>query len=165
MFAGLSAPEAYLFIPQDPPASVNALEERYRALAHGVSPDGHELWLNWMLRCHAGDYIGFVQATVRREKATAFIAYQLFPRFWRQGYGREAVAAMLDYLAVSLDVHKAFAFIDTRNTASHRLVEALGFSRAGLIENADYFKGASSDEFEYCCDLLAMSRSQGKITS
>jgi ribosomal-protein-alanine N-acetyltransferase len=151
MFAGLSEPEAYEFIPQNPPPSVTALAERYRGLANGASPDGREIWLNWVLR-QGTNYIGFVQATVRCDATTALIAYQLFPRFWRQGYGREAVAAMLSYLTGPLDMRAVVAFIDTRNAASHRLVEAVGFSRVRRIGNADFFKGASSDEYEYRYD-------------
>lgn len=39
--------------------------------------------------------------------------------------------------------------IDTRNTASTRLVEALGFALVALTPNADFFKGTASDEYRY----------------
>jgi ribosomal-protein-alanine N-acetyltransferase len=159
LFAGLSAPEAYQFIPQDPP-SMESLAARYQLLAHGASPDGREIWLNWALRRHASEYIGFVQATVQRDTRAALIAYQLFPGFWRQGYGREAVAAMLKYLIELLDIRAVSAFIDTRNLASRRLVENLGFKQIRRIKNADFFKGAASDEHEYRYDVpLSISAS------
>ena len=41
------------------------------------------------------------------------------------------------------------ALVDTRNEASWRLLEALGFKRNGTIKNADHFKGKPSDECVY----------------
>ena len=57
--------------------------------------------------------------------------------------------AMLHYL---FDVHSlpsVYAEIDTRNIASIRLVESLGLSRVATTREADFFKGASSDEYKY----------------
>ena len=102
--------------------------------------------------------MGFVQATVKRQVATASIAYQIFPCFWRQGYAREAVAIMLHYLVASLGIRTVSAFIDTRNTASRRLIETLDFRQVRRIKNADFFKGAASDEFEY--SLICISYGQ-----
>jgi [ribosomal protein S5]-alanine N-acetyltransferase len=50
-------------------------------------------------------------------------------------------------------VREARALLDTRNEASWRLMERLGFRRNRLIKDADQFKGASSDEYEYLREL------------
>ncbi|MCY0386153.1 GNAT family protein [Robbsia sp. Bb-Pol-6] len=41
------------------------------------------------------------------------------------------------------------AEIDTRNQASTGTIEKLGFERVRVVPQADYFKGAASDEYHY----------------
>jgi RimJ/RimL family protein N-acetyltransferase len=149
LFEALQAPDLYIYIPQEPPSSLGALTARYAALSSRRSPDGHEAWLNWALRQRAtGDYVGTVQATVRADH-TALLAYMVFPAFWRQGYAREGCARVLAHLFEDYHVSRVAAEIDTRNTASIHLVEALGFARVATTPGADFFKGAASDEYRY----------------
>ena len=139
----------YTFIPQEPPASLAAVEARYRRLAARRSPDGAEIWLNWAARRRdADEYVGLFQATARAD-ATALLAYMLFTPFQRRGYAREGCVAVVECLAHTWGVTTVAAEIDTRNAASIALVEALGFTRVGLRKGADFFKGARSDEYLY----------------
>ena len=46
-------------------------------------------------------------------------------------------------------VTRFVAQVDTRNVASQRLLASLGFALVRRIDEADFFKGARSDEFEY----------------
>jgi RimJ/RimL family protein N-acetyltransferase len=150
MFAGLSDKLAYEFIPDAPPGCVAVLAARYARLATGKSPNGRELWLNWMIKSlQYSEFVGYVQATIRPEEAAMLIAYHVFPAHWGQGVGREAVAGMLAHCQAVHHVREARAYIDTRNLPSRRLVEALGFERVALIEQADFFHGEVSDEFLY----------------
>jgi RimJ/RimL family protein N-acetyltransferase len=155
MFAGLSDPRGYHFMPEGPPESLELLTARYRRLESGKSPDGSELWLNWMIRLSREDtdFMGYVQATVLCDEAAVIIAYHIFPDLWGAGYGREAVAAMLAHCHREFGLREARAYIDTRNLRSLRLVEALKFSRAGLIKDADYFHEATSDEYFYTLEF------------
>ena len=149
LFEALQAAELYTYIPQEAPSSLEALTARFEALSHRRSPDGHEVWLNWALRQRAtGAYVGTVQATVRTDHP-ALLAYMIFVPFWRQGYAREACARVLAHLFEDYHVSRIAAEIDTRNTASIRLVEALGFARVATTPGADFFKGATSDEYRY----------------
>ena len=43
----------YRFIPDDPPTA-DALQKRYAFLEGARSPDGRELWLNWIAFLHDG---------------------------------------------------------------------------------------------------------------
>jgi RimJ/RimL family protein N-acetyltransferase len=139
----------YSFIPQEPPASLEAVEARYRRLAARRSPAGTEVWLNWAARLRdADDYVGTFQATVLAD-TTALLAYMIFTPFQRRGYAREGGAAVLACLARDWGVTTVAAEIDTRNAASIALVEALGFTRVALLVNADFFKGSRSDEYRY----------------
>lgn len=149
LFEALQAPELYTYIPQEAPSSLEALTARFEALSGRCSPNGHEDWLNWALRQRAtGVYVGTVQATVRANH-TALLAYMVFPAFSRQGYARESCARVLAHLFEDYQVSRVAAEIDTRNTASIRLVETLGFTRVATTPSADFFKGAASDEYRY----------------
>jgi [ribosomal protein S5]-alanine N-acetyltransferase len=149
LFAGLSDERLYRWIPQDPPASLDALAWRYGMLESRLSPEGDEFWLNWALRRRdGGQCIGTVQATVRAD-GSAYLAYELNADVWGHGYASEACAEVLRCLATHFEVTRVGADVDTRNAASIRLLERLGFSRAGLKRDADFFKGATSDEFRY----------------
>jgi len=145
----LSAAQLYTFIPQEPPASRESLEARYVTLSARHSPDGHDIWLNWALRRRdIGAYVGTLQATVRADR-TAMLAYMVFVAFQGRGYAVEGAACVLAHLFDDYHVSVVVAEIDTRNGASIRLVEALGFVRVAMVPGADFFKGTVSDEYRY----------------
>jgi len=158
LYAPLSDPRLYLFIPQDPPSSPQRLRERYVALAARRSPDGREVWLNWVMRRRdTGGDVGTVEATVLADQ-TAFLAYMVFPLYQGQGFAREGCVRVLAHLVEDYHVPRVAADIDTRNNASIHLVEALGFERSGTTRSADFFKGEPSDEYRY--ELRASKRDQ-----
>lgn len=139
----------YHFIPEDPPPSLEALELRYGSLEERSSPDGQEVWLNWALRLRdEPQYIGRLEATVGRDRR-ALIAYVLAPAFWGCGYATEACEWLLRELTDKVGVEEVRAQVDTRNRASIRLLERLRFVMVGITANADWFKGAASDEYSY----------------
>lgn len=142
----------YRFIPREPPESLQTLEERYRALSSRASPDGREVWLNWAIRLRAsGSYVGLMEATVceGRSMRVAYVAYAVFALFQRKGFAAEACDRIVRHLFEDYGAEVVVAEIDTRNVASIALVESLGFERVATVPNADYFKGASSDEHRY----------------
>lgn len=148
-FVLLSDPRIFEFIPQDPPPAVDAVETRFRVLETRLSPDGEELWLNWVLRSKAlGVCVGRVEATVCQD-GSALLAYELDPEHWSQGFATEACGRVVDALFTSYGVTRIVAEVDTRNVASMRLLERLGFVRGSIKRDADFFKGASSDEVTY----------------
>jgi RimJ/RimL family protein N-acetyltransferase len=152
MFEALSDPKHYTFIPQDPPASLEVLRARFQRLEGRRSPNGRELWLNWAIRVDSGATAGLVQATGYPDGRVA-IAYELFATFQGRGLATGAIRTMLVHLRDQAKLTTASALVDTRNRKSIRLLERLGFSRARLIKDAAFFKGAASDEYEYRLDL------------
>ena len=124
MFEVLSDPAIYEF-EHDPPASAAALRERYRKLESRRSPDGSQLWLNWIVK-EGGEPIGYVQATVFLDGRAA-IAYVFASRYWGRGYASEAVTAMLDELKEEYGSIVAVAVFKAANGRSRRLLERFGF--------------------------------------
>jgi [ribosomal protein S5]-alanine N-acetyltransferase len=149
LFPLLQDARIYRYMPQDPPESLAALEERYRNLESRLSPAGDEAWLNWVVRLKSSSqFAGWVEATVLSD-GTAMLAYVFFPDFWGCGYAAEACRRVLQVLFYDYAVSAVLAEVDTRNTASMRLLESLNFSRTGYRQGADFFKGSSSDEYTY----------------
>ena len=50
MFELLSAPDLYRYLDYGPPPSLDHLRGVYEDLEARVSPDGSQLWLNWVIR-------------------------------------------------------------------------------------------------------------------
>lgn len=149
LFELLSDDRLYRFIPQDPPASLLAVMQRYTRLESRRSPCGRELWLNWVLRSKLGrDCLGTVQATVRPD-GSSYFAYELGAAFWGNGFATEACGRIVLALFEDFDSHTIEAEVDTRNLRSIGLLERLGFQRTGMRIGADHFKDAASDEYRY----------------
>lgn len=148
LFAPLSDPKLYEFIPGGPPASAQALWDRYTRLQTRRSPDRSELWLNWAVKSTDREYVGLVEATVKKD-ASAQVAYFIFVPHQRHGFGAKAVTLVIEHLVQDLGIKVARALVDTRNIASQRLLKRVGFERKRTIKDADHFKGATSDEYEY----------------
>jgi len=147
LFEPLADPRLYAFVPQDPPGSLEALRERCALLATRRSPQGDELWLNWVMRERAqGQCRGRLQATVTRE-GSAFIAYEVFASHWHRGYAFEGCHRMIEWLIDELGVQRLAAEVDALNAASLRLLERLSFQRTAWRAAADEFKGRVSDEW------------------
>jgi len=142
MFTVLSDPAIYEF-ENAPPVSAEWLTRRYAALERRSSLDGREQWLNWVVRIPGGELAGYVQATVL-PSAAARVAYVLGSRYWRQGIGRSAVAAMLAELRSEYGVHTFAAVLKAGNFRSLGLLRSLGFSPASAQEAAEL--GGAPDE-------------------
>jgi RimJ/RimL family protein N-acetyltransferase len=106
------------------------------------------VWFNWVARSRAdGRCLGRVEVTLR-EDGRAWLAYEIGPEYWRQGFATEACGRVIEALFDS-GVGEVIAEVDTRNEASIRLLERLGFARGALKKDADTFKGSTSDEWTY----------------
>lgn len=149
LYEKLQDERLYEFIPQNPPASLKALQDRHEALASRRSPDGREAWLNWAVRERSsGEYVGTLEASVELDPL-AYIAYIVFVPYQRQGLAAEACGRLLEHLFEDYRVGVVAAEIDTRNAGSIALVESLGFGRVAFVKDADHFKGSTSDEYRY----------------
>lgn len=129
MFELLREPALYEYLDDEPPASADALRQRFARLESRRSADGTEHWLNWVIR-HQGRLIGYVQATVQPapEGCVGWVAYVLGRAFWGHGHATLAVRALVDELVQRYGVTRLQASVDPRNRRSIALLERLGFS-------------------------------------
>lgn len=85
------------------------------------------------------------------------IGYRVLPAFQRQGYGREAVAGMIDYLIASHDIHRFVGISASANAASIALLLSLGFRREGHFRESFLCHGKWLDD-----DYFALLASEWK---
>ncbi len=153
LFPGLSDPALYSFIPTDPPASIEALRDRYARILRGPQDNANERWINWVVRITAtGEYIGYIE-TSTFPGDYAYLAYFIFSNAQRKGYAREACDHVIRHLARAHRIQSVVAEMDTRNEASWRLLASMGFKRVSERRDADFFKGATSHEYRYELNL------------
>ncbi len=134
MHVVLCDPAIYAY-ENEPPPSVAWLRERYARLESRRSPDGLELWLNWVLCLHDGPAIGYVQATVHAG-GRADVAYVLASAWWGRGLASEAVHAMVAELHQRHGVRALHAVLKSANLRSLKLLQRMGFVPAIAEEAA-----------------------------
>lgn len=129
MFEVLNDPALYRHLDDPPPPSVAHLRGVYARLEGRRSPDGRELWLNWVVRPQGQPPIGYVQATVLPNQ-TAWVAYVFSSKHWGRGYATQATRAVVAHLASAYGVVRYLATVEAQNQPSIRLLGRLGFRAA-----------------------------------
>ena len=148
LFKVLKDSAVYSYIPQNAPLSIAELRKCYTKLENNLlAPDG-EIWINYAVRIFSSDeYIGRIEATVSERKAE--IAYLFGSRYWGFGYASESIRKLIAFLKQEYGVFTVKASTDTRNTNSIALLERLEFKFIRRVDEADYFKGETSNEYVY----------------
>lgn len=80
---------------------------------------------------------------------SAALGYCFDDAAWGHGYGTEAARALLRWAFDTLDLNRVQAETDTRNLASARLLEKLGFVREGTLREDCIVDGEVSDSWVY----------------
>lgn len=146
LFAPLQDPAIYRWIWLAPPASIEALRERWAALESRVSPDGTEAWLYWVAR-GADGCVGWIDVTVVGDVATN-VGYVLVPGAWGRGYATEMVRAVVAHLAAH-GVARFVALVTAGNAASERVLVKAGFAFTRVLRGNDTIRGVRHDDHEY----------------
>jgi RimJ/RimL family protein N-acetyltransferase len=80
---------------------------------------------------------------------SASMGYCLGEAAWGHGYATEAARAVLQWAFDTLDLNRVQAETDTRNAASARVLEKLGFEREGTLREDCVVDGEVSDSWVY----------------
>ncbi len=84
-----------------------------------------------------------------REYRSATMGYCLDSPAWGQGFATEAASALLTWAFDTLPLNRVQAETDTRNLASARVLEKLGFAREGTLREDCIVNGEVSDTSVY----------------
>jgi RimJ/RimL family protein N-acetyltransferase len=136
MFHVLRDPALGEFTGDLPPASPAALGAVYARWSARRSPDGQELWLNWIARLRPDDRaIAHLQATVADR--TARVAWVVDRRDHRRGYATEAARGMAVWLRDTLGVTRLVATIVDGHVASEGVARNLGLVVTADVEDGE----------------------------
>ncbi|MEO5710430.1 MAG: GNAT family protein [Nocardioidaceae bacterium] len=132
-----------------PPWTERARAERFVAACRQMAEDGTGARLA-LDRSSDGTFIGWCSLTrwnpVYR---SASMGYCLDDAAWGHGYATEAARALAQWGFDTLDLNRIQAETDTRNAASARVLEKLGFVREGTLREDCVVNGDVSDSWVY----------------
>jgi len=80
---------------------------------------------------------------------SASMGYCFDDAAWGHGYATEAARALLGWAFDTLEINRVQAETDTRNAASARVLEKLGFVREGTLREDCVVNGEVSDSWVY----------------
>jgi RimJ/RimL family protein N-acetyltransferase len=67
--------------------------------------------------------------------------------FWGQGYGTDAIRALLGLAFGEMNLHRVFLLVDVDNARGIRCYEKCGFQREGISRQAVFREGAYHDQY------------------
>jgi RimJ/RimL family protein N-acetyltransferase len=126
------------------PASV-AEAKRFIETQHGLVPDTPDTWWQRAIRLRdSGELIGDLGLHFMDDK-TVEVGISLAPAHQRQGYAREALEVMLDFVLGGLRKQHVKALVEPRNFMCMRLLEGLGMRRGADQEGDVMFELPASE--------------------
>jgi ribosomal-protein-alanine N-acetyltransferase len=97
-----------------------------------------------------GVFLGWCSLTRwNADHRSASLGYCLSDAAWGHGYATEAAHGLLQWAYDTLDLNRVQAEADTRNVASARVLEKLGFVREGTLREDCIVDGVVSDSWVY----------------
>lgn len=101
-------------------------------------------------RSSDGAFIGWCALSRwNRTFRSASMGYCFNDAAWGHGYATEAARAMLEWSFETLDLNRVQAETDTRNVASARVLDKLGFVREGTLREDCVVNDEVSDSWVY----------------
>ena len=132
-----------------PPWTERARAERFVTTCRQLAEEGTGARLA-IDRVSDGAFVGWCSLSRwNPDHRSASLGYCLGEESWGQGYATEAAYAVLQWAFDTLDLNRVQAETDTRNTASARVLEKLGFQREGTLREDCVVNGDVSDSWVY----------------
>jgi ribosomal-protein-alanine N-acetyltransferase len=101
-------------------------------------------------RLPGGPFIGWCSLTRwNPDHRSASLGYCFDEAAWGHGYATEAARGLLRWAFGTLNLNRVQAETDTRNVASARVLEKLGFVREGTLREDCVVNGEVSDSWVY----------------
>jgi len=132
-----------------PPWRERTQAERFIVACRQMEQEGSGVRLV-IERASDGVFIGWC-CLVRWNPAyrSAKLGYCLDDAAWGRGFATEAAGALLHWAFETMDLNRVQSDTDTRNVASGRVLEKLGFVREGTLREDCIVNGEVSDSWVY----------------
>lgn len=132
-----------------PPWSDPGRAVRFISVCRQLAEDGTGARLA-VERAGDGAFIGWCSLNRwNPDYRSASLGYCFDEKVWGHGYATEAVRALLGWAFDALELNRVQAETDTRNLASARVLEKLGFVREGTLREDCIVNGEVSDSWVY----------------
>lgn len=132
-----------------PPWREPTRAERFIAACRQMAEDGTGARV-MIERASDGAFLGWCGVTRwNPDYRSAALGYCLGDAAWGHGYATEAARALLGWAFDTLDLNRVQAETDTRNAASARVLEKLGFVREGTLREDCVVDGVVSDSWVF----------------
>jgi RimJ/RimL family protein N-acetyltransferase len=132
-----------------PPWSERLRAEKFIATCREIAEAGTGTRLA-VDRVPDGTFIGWCSLTRwNPDFRSASMGYCFDDAAWGHGYATEAARALLQWGFDTLEMNRVQAETDTRNAASARVLEKLGFVREGTLREDCVVSGEVSDSWVY----------------
>ena len=132
-----------------PPWSERQRAERFIAACRQIAEAGTGTRLA-VDRASDGTFIGWCSLTRwNPDYRSASMGYCFDDAVWGHGYATEAARVLLQWAFDTLEMNRVQAETDTRNVASARVLEKLGFVREGMLREDCVVNGEVSDSWVY----------------
>jgi [ribosomal protein S5]-alanine N-acetyltransferase len=132
-----------------PPWSDPERAQRFLATCRQMADEGTGARLA-IDRAADGAFVGWITlARWNPDFRSASLGYCLTEAAWGQGYATEAARAVLRWAFDTLDLNRVQAEADTRNVASRRVLEKVGFVHEGTMREDCVVNGDVSDSWVF----------------
>ncbi|MBB5867334.1 RimJ/RimL family protein N-acetyltransferase [Allocatelliglobosispora scoriae] len=132
-----------------PPWSDRARAERFISGCRQMAEEGSGARLA-VDRASDGAFLGWCSFNGwNPDYRSASLGYCYTEAAWGHGYATEAARALLGWAFDTLDLNRVQTETDTRNVASARVLEKLGFVREGTLREDCIVNGDVSDSWVY----------------
>jgi RimJ/RimL family protein N-acetyltransferase len=132
-----------------PPWSERGRSKRFIAACRQMAEEGTGTRLA-VARVSDGAFIGWCSLNRwNPDYRSASLGYCYGDAAWGHGYATEAARVLLQWAFDTLDLNRVQAETDTRNAASARVLEKLGFVREGTLREDCVVNGEVSDSWVY----------------
>ncbi|WP_217170550.1 GNAT family N-acetyltransferase [Streptomyces sp. AC512_CC834] len=132
-----------------PPWTERARAERFVTTCRKVEAEGTGARVA-IDRASDGAFVGWCGLTEWNPVyRSASLGYCLDEAMWGHGYATEAAHALLRWAFDTLDLNRVQSEADTRNAASARVLEKIGFVREGTLREDCVVNGEVSDSWVF----------------
>lgn len=126
-----------------------AVEEKYCVVKFNEMLELKNSHWYWVIRNKESmEFIGLISLDTHVDGIGTEISYQLLPKWWRKGYGKETVNKVLEYAFEELRLNIVVAETQSANVQSCKLLESLGMNlenrvvRFGAEQNIYCLRGS-----------------------
>lgn len=148
IFALRSNPETMKFIPRPLTADIEDALAHIKLINDKIDEN---LDINWAVTEKGSDkcigLIGFYRT--QPEHFRTELGYMIAPEHNSKGYVTEAVKTLLDYAFNTLNFHSIEAVIDSRHTASERVLQKNGFEKEAHFKENFFYNNEFTDTVIY----------------